>query len=405
MATVLFCPVTFNLAETTRMIEVARALGATHRAVFLGYEDDFVPLIERAGFDYRAGTPSWSPTDRRQALAFDQGRTLRSPFTADLVDARVRLERSLIRDLDARVVVTGSNLTSFLSARAEGVPLVYPVPFALTHPQVAQTTAMGFVDRPGRLARRADRAATTAFRWIYNRAPLAPRAFTTVAEAHGVPPLRTMASLLRADRNLLTVMPWELEGYRLPDDFVRVGPIFAHLDTELPATLVRGRRPVVYLGLGSSADRRLALATARALGRLDVDVWAPIAHYLAPGDQVPANVTVTPLLPAHRLGGLIDGAVLHGGQGTIQTACATGVPFVGMGLQPEQTWNVRQCARRGHAVALAPRAVTTAALPAAVARILTDPDVRATARQVQRAYAAEDGAAASARVIEGLLAA
>ena len=35
MANVLFCPVTFNLAETTRMIQVARALGPEHTPVFM----------------------------------------------------------------------------------------------------------------------------------------------------------------------------------------------------------------------------------------------------------------------------------------------------------------------------------------------------------------------------------
>ena len=48
VASVLFCPVTFNLAETTRMIEVARALDPAHRPVFMGYEDDFVHLISEA---------------------------------------------------------------------------------------------------------------------------------------------------------------------------------------------------------------------------------------------------------------------------------------------------------------------------------------------------------------------
>jgi hypothetical protein len=35
VAVILFVPVTFNLAETTRIIEVARALGPVHRAEFL----------------------------------------------------------------------------------------------------------------------------------------------------------------------------------------------------------------------------------------------------------------------------------------------------------------------------------------------------------------------------------
>ncbi|MGX5695789.1 glycosyltransferase [Agromyces soli] len=408
MATVLFCPVTFNLAETTRMIQVAKALDPAHRVVFMGYEEDFVDLVREAGFDYRACSPSWSRADRERAIAFDQGRSFTSPFTRELVAERVALERRLIRELDAAVVVTGSNLTSFISARAEGVPLFYPVPFALTRPQVAQTTHFGFVPGRGGFARLLDRIATSAFRWIYNRAPLAPKAFTTVARENAVPPLRTVVSLLTADRNLLTVMPWELDGYTLPEDFERVGPIFAELDAELPPIVGRlagASEPLIYLGLGSSADRKLALAAARALGALPVNVVAPIGHYLEPGDEVPPNVHVTGLLPAHRLGGLVDAAVLHGGQGTVQTACATGIPFVGMGLQPEQRWNVRMSERRGNAIAVSPKHVGRPEFLDAVRRVLDDASIRRAADEVREAYRGADGAAATARCIEREIAA
>jgi UDP:flavonoid glycosyltransferase YjiC (YdhE family) len=403
MPTILFCPVTFNLAETTRMIEVARALDPAHTSLFMGYEHDYVSLIADAGFDYIACQPAWSTEERDLAMAFDQGRALRSPFTRELVAARVAVERHLIREHRAAAVVTGSNLTSFLSARAEKVPLIYPVPFALTEAQVSQTRRMGFVPGDGRIARTMDAAATAAFRWVYTRAPLAPRAFTTVAKTNGVPPLRTVGSLLTADHNLLTEMPWELEGFTLPPNFERVGPIFAHIDAPIPRIvheLAANDRPLVYLALGSSANRDLARAAAEQLGALDVDVVAPIRHYLQTGDPLPSNVHATDLLPAHELGGLVDAAVIHGGQGTVQTACATGVPFVGMGLQPEQTWHVRLCEERGNAVAVRPKDVRTPAFLDAVRRVLTDPAIRDAARQVKAAYAAEDGAAASARVIE-----
>ena len=94
---------------------------------------------------------------------------------------------------------------------------------------------MEFVRGRGWPARAADRVATSLFRWIYTRAPLAPRSFTKVAKTNGVPPLRTVASLLTADRNLLTEMPWELDGFRIPPGFERIGPIFAHIDAPAPA--------------------------------------------------------------------------------------------------------------------------------------------------------------------------
>lgn len=390
------------------MIEVARALSADHTPVFMGYETDFVSLVTDAGFDYRPRTPVWTLRQREQAMAFDQGRGIRTPFTRALVSARVRTERALIREVGARAVVTGTNLTSWISARAEGIPLFYPVPLALTEPHVDQTAHLGLIPGDGRVSRGADRAASAILRAVYTKAPFAPAAFRSVAKENGVDPLRTVSSLLNADRNLLTTMAWELEGFELPANFERVGPIFAQLEQPLPPiieSLAADARPLVYLGLGSSASRRLALGAATALGALPINVIAPIEHYLEPQDVLPDNVHVTDLLPAHKLGGLVDAAVLHGGQGTVQTACATGIPFVGMGLQPEQTWNVRVCERRGNAIAVSPRHVSTTRFTDAVRRILADPGYRATAKSVQEEFAAEDGAAASARLIESAVAA
>lgn len=407
MTAVLFCPVTFNLAEVTRMIEVARALDPRRRAVFMGYEPDFADLITDAGFEYRPCAPAMSLAEREQALKFDQGKTLRSPFTDAVVSARVDVERALIRETDAAAVVIGTNVTSMISARAEKVPLIYAVPFALTRPHVEQTARLGLIRGTNRFAHGLDRLATSLMRWAYNRAPLAPRAFARVATANGVPPLKTVVSLLEADHNLLTVMEWELDCYRLPEMYQRVGPIFAHIDTPMPpvvAELAAREEPLVYLGLGSSASRDLVLAVAGQLGALPVNVVAPVRHYLNDGDRLPANIHVTDLLPAHRLGGLVDAAVLHGGQGTVQTACAAGIPFVGMGLQPEQVWNVDQCVAQGNAIALDPRHAGTPALADMVRRLLSDDAMRAAAERVRAAYSREDGAAASARVIEEVIA-
>ena len=388
------------------MIEVARALDPAHRAVFMGYEDDFVHLIRKAGFEYHPCSPSWSAQERQRAIDFDQGKAIRSPFTRELVAARVAVERRMIRQHRAAAVVIGSNVTSMISAPAEGVPLYYPVPFALTGPQVRPVRRFRFVAGDGPIAGTADRIATAAFRWIYTRAPLAPRALSAVAHANGVSPLRTVASLLEADVNLVTVMPWELDDFALPENYQRVGPIFAHLGGEVPdlvRALAAAPEPLVYLGLGSSARRELALAAATQLGALPINVIAPIRHYLEPGDVVPPNIHVTDLLPAHLLGGLVDAAVLHGGQGTVQTACATGIPFVGMGLQPEQAWNVRVCQRQGNAIAFSPKHVSKPAFPAAVRRILDDPAYRNAATRVREQYQREDGAAAAARIIEAAL--
>lgn len=406
MRTLLFAPITFNLAEVTRMIVVAQAMGPDWNCVFQAYEDEFTNLVREAGFEVRQLAPVFTPEETKQAMAFDQGSSVKHPFSPELVSSRVAAERDLIRELDAVGVVMGTNVTSLISARAEHVPLFYAVPFALTKPHVNQTKYLGL--KPGN--RFIDRVASTLFRLAYNKLPVVPKAFKQVANANGVRPLRHIVDLVTGDHNLLTVMASELRGYTLPDGYVRVGPIFAQLPGEVPddvLALAAEPRPLVYLALGSSGSRELVLKSARALGALDVNVVAPIGHYLEPGDaeQLPDNIHVVDLLPAHKLGGIVDAAVIHGGQGTVQTACATGVPFVGMGLQPEQTWNVTVAEGEGNAIALTPSDVGKQAFLDAVHRVLTDPGIRAAADRVQRKYAAEDGGAAAAQEIKRVLAA
>ncbi|MBE0011329.1 glycosyltransferase [Arthrobacter sp. AET 35A] len=386
------------------MIEVAKVLRENHKCVFLGYEPDFFHLITAAGFRLYPLEPVWSDVEKARALALDQGRGVRNPFTLELVRRRVSAERQLIRDTGAVAVIHGTNLTSLISSRAEKVPLFYPVPFALTRSHVSQT-------RTGLLAvpRRIEPTFMSVFRTLYNSAPLVPRAFTVVARENGVTPLRSMASMFEADHNLLTVMQWELDAYSLPAGYERVGPIYAQLPGDVPDCiheLASSTRPLVYLALGSSASRRLALSAIHSLGSLPVNVVAPLRHYLTNEDlkERPGNVTVTGLLPAHQLGKFVDAAVLHGGQGTVQTACATGIPFVGMGLQPEQRWNVSVCERLGNAISIRPRQICAPLFGRAVRRTLEDPAIRDAADRVKRAYAGENGAAAVAAVVERVVA-
>ena len=319
---VLFTPLGLNLAEVTRMIEVARALqvsGAPLRPVFLVHDEGFDHLVDEAEFERVPGAPSFTPAQSRQLMAFDQGRSLRQPYTREVAEQRVTVERAAIRELGAVAVVHGTNPTSPVSARAEGVPLFYPVPYVFSTAHLA--AGRGIPLLPGRGAvRLLNRALRGPAAWVYRSAPLLPPSFRSVARQNGVH-LRSLLDLFGADVTLLTSMAEEIGEDLLPPGTHRVGPIFARLDEEVPSIvheLAAGVRPVVYLACGSSGNPRLVLDAIRALGQAPVEVIAPVKQYLT-AQQIPAvpeNVHVTELLPAHRLGGLVDAAVLHGGQGT-----------------------------------------------------------------------------------------
>ena len=144
MATVLFGAVMFNLAEVTRMIEIAKALDTHHTPVFFGYEDDYVHLITDAGFEYRALTPAWTPAQRRQALRFDQAKSLRHPFTMELVAARVSAERALIRETGAEAVVISAAIEAEVAQLAPAEQKDFLDSLGLTEPGLDRVIRAGY---------------------------------------------------------------------------------------------------------------------------------------------------------------------------------------------------------------------------------------------------------------------
>jgi UDP:flavonoid glycosyltransferase YjiC (YdhE family) len=109
-------------------------------------------------------------------------------------------------------------------------------------------------------------------------------------------------------------------------------------------------------------------------------------------DLAGPDVFVGGILPSDRIMPEVDVAVVMGGQGSVQTAMASGTPIVGLPLHPEQELNVAIAVRHGMGLAVAPRRAETADVSKAVDRIAREPVFHAQARRVQALYAGLDGA-------------
>ena len=119
---------------------------------------------------------------------------------------------------------------------------------------------------------------------------------------------------------------------------------------------------------------------------------APIKAHIQDGNiTVPKNVLVYDWLPAHKVNPLADIAVIHGGQGTVQTACAAGTPFVGIGLQPEQESNIDAIVRQGSALRVRKRRLNRQSLLASIEQLLNDKSARQKAKEIQELTLAWDG--------------
>ncbi|WP_017579687.1 glycosyltransferase [Nocardiopsis valliformis] len=411
MSTVLFAPETFNLAETTRAIEVARQLRNRHECVFAGYSERYAGLVEEAGFEYHPLFPELTDAQADQLIRFDQGRSVSHPFTEELVRARVESELELNTLLRPAATVIGTTLSQLISARVSGVPLVYVKPFAYSWPHLRQARSIPLFKRAGCLSGVVNTGAALLLREAARYTTFKPRGFARVAREYGVVLPRRTVEALDGDLNLVASISGYLRPYRLPPNYRWVGPVYARLDQEIPATVFRlvkkarkADRQVVYCAMGSSANREIVLRVLHELSRLPVTVIAPVARYLEPGDQLGPHVHVFDLLPAHKLGDLIDASVIHGGEGTVQTAVASGKPFLGIGLQLEQRWNVADCAAFGNAVGLSPNQAQGERLRRALETLLHDPLLRTRAVELQKRLADIDGARNAADHIHSLIA-
>ncbi|MGM0216401.1 glycosyltransferase [Enterococcus sp. AZ109] len=360
--TIVFTPATFNLAETTRMIEVAKELRTSCNCQFFGFSTTHAALITKNGFPFTLLAPVLTKEQERQIIALDQMKGITNPFTTELVAARVKSELDFLQKQRPKVVITGTNVTIFLSARIAKIPLVYVKPYALSRPQL-ENDAQTLID-----------ALMSKITWK-------PKAFRKVAKNYQLTLPKYSIELLDGDENLITTFRDFTNWQSYPANYHNIGPVFAQLADSLPpdleATLKvaqQNQQPIVYFALGSSGNPQLARNILAVLQDTDFLVLAPIKQYLSDeeiADYQGSLIRITDLLPAPLLAPYLSFSIIHGGEGTVQTACISGKPFIGYGLQQEQTMNLKYCEAYGNAIRLRAKPFSAKALMQTITAIQT----------------------------------
>ena len=189
----------------------------------------------------------------------------------------------------------------------------------------------------------------------------AKASLTTFNEARkhfGLPPIYNIVELVRGDLTLLPDLPI-LSGLKeedLTEGYRYTGPIFSQLDLPIPKEVreVFSRPGInIFCSLGSSGFPDTLRSIVKSLRENpNYNIVVATTTILTPEDLGPNtdNFFATTFLPAHLVNELADIAVLHGGQGTIQTAVWAGTPVVGVGFQAEQQANIDGIAKEGMAI-------------------------------------------------------
>lgn len=410
------------LSETSRMLAIHSALRAMgERTCIASHGGPWECLLDDAGVAWTRLEPRMN-AERCARFLGDLpgiGSPNQSMYSDEEMLIHAQSEADFMRRSGAEMAVAGFTLTTLLSSRLSGIPL------ATSHagsyvPPVFEAGLMPTPSRPPLplLALLPSNLQRRFMNWSPARTRIYCSGFNRVARKLGVEGVPSFAALLLGDLTLVTDVPAILgvsaealeswrpgRGYRAGTTLRFTGPLYARLELPVPERVERflGQgSTVVYVALTSTSEAvvREVIAAVRRTG-LRVLVSSTV-HDLSDLDG--GSVLVERLLPSDRIMPRVAVAVTTGGQGSVQTAVASGVPLVGIPLQPEQDLNVHLVQQQGMALCVPPQAVSSIATTNALRRLVEEPSYREQAQRLQSIVAQIDGARTAAQVISRYLA-
>jgi UDP:flavonoid glycosyltransferase YjiC (YdhE family) len=182
--------------------------------------------------------------------------------------------------------------------------------------------------------------------------------FNEARKHFGLTPIYNITDLVKGDLTILPDLPM-LSGLKekdLTEGYQYSAPIFSKMDLPIPSevTKVFNRAGInIFCSLGSSGypeTLKLIIKTLKSVPHFNI--VCATTSILDPSElgENTDRFYACNFLPAHLVNEMADIAVLHGGQGTIQTAAWAGTPVVGIGFQAEQQANIDGLVRLGMAV-------------------------------------------------------
>lgn len=385
MKRILFGIVGWNIAETTRMIEVASIFKDDYECHFFSYGGQFNHLVEDEGYTLHHLTPIEDDEKIQHLWKVDRGEKFSQPWTLQELDQRIQSEISLIDEVKPEFAFLGSVLSFSLSCKIRNIKLFNVVPLALTRPYLEA----GLPISPF-WPKWVNHLATYAFLHV----PLLIGNFRKIAKKYGITPPKNALDVWSGNVNIVAEVK-ELSLLKtLPEHWYFSGPLFAHLKQSIPEdvqkALLSTSKPKIYFAMGSSANHQVLIKALQAFEGLDVLVVAPIKSHLRPSDNVPDNVMVTDWLPALEVMNYVDLAVTHGGQGTVQTTVISGKPFLGIGMQPEQELNIFGFVKFGNALQLSKNKVSKKQITNAIQQLIVDESFKRKALEAKSILEAND---------------
>ena len=395
---ILFAPCAFNLAETSRMVEIAKAI-ERHPAAsqafdihFISDGGDFESMIEKHGFALTRMEPRLTQEKIELIAKVDRGEKFTPAFTDAEMIQRVENEAAVLRRLNPVAVVTGSYPSIPVTCRVLNIPLVWVVQSTWL-PEFFEHGA-GMTDRihPAPVKKIAD-VVVFAFINFWIRYGFL-NTINRTAKHFGVSGFSSIFEYWSGDITLVAEPP-EFTGVKLPPKHYFIGPLIPRDEFPLPKELteIPMDEPLIYFAMGSSGTPEIVARVVESFVGKPYQVIAPVKFQLAQvrGVRVPSNVLVTDWVPALQVNKMADLSVIHGGIGTVMTAALAGKPVVGVGMQMEQVANLASLERLGFAIRVPKSRNPSAKIQVAIEKLLHNDAAKGKAAAFARIAAHWDG--------------
>lgn len=396
-----------NYGECSRAVEIGKAMkDAGHSVKFFIHGGRHVDKIREANLPMEILKPEYTDEQDRILMDIDQHR---APIGTPLPFAEAQLAEMVESNISALTafhpdaVYCGLDLSSFISVQHMKLPMVTLVPTAIcpsffekglaSFPNAMETNPLVRYLVPSFVKHKSINRIM-----LGNSAKKTGAVYNKVRQHYGLPPVYNYPSLVRGDLTLLPDLP-DLSGLKeedLPMGYEYSGPVFATLPMPVPEEVRRVfSRPglKIYLAMGSSGTPDLIKKVSKYLRAMEnYNIVCATTTILSPDELGPPsdNFYAARFLPAHLVNEMADIAVIHGGQGTVQTAAWSGTPVVGVGMQWEQQANLDGLVRAGMGIRIPLHSVTRKNILSAVERASGKPFVK-RAREVQAIVRKSDG--------------
>lgn len=431
-----------NAGETTRAVEIANAVrdhakenkidvGIRFFATLYSIEKEYgyALSVTNAGFELDCAGPGLTPEEWK--ILHMRGQAAKESFLpsqADFVKQALIDLKNKLQDFQPTVVLHGytSNYDGPIVAQILGIPNIafLPVPlsanFLIQHlfPYVAETQfKYGFQHVPMPIYQSLLSLSYSLTKTLpYCQIPVIRQAAVEAGwEIQGSGDLLEAAS---ADLVLVNDLQGNYDKSCLKGNEFFTGPVFPKtkandqvgdvLDPEILRIFCPNKpNKKIFIAMGSSGHKNKYVEAIKAVNTGEYNVVAVVLptkctlqDVLDEVGELAPNVYVTDkFVPAKIVNAMADLAIIHGGQGTVQTAMSTGKSIIGVPHQSEQNFNLSAIQRRGAGLKIPESKFQAEYIRKCVEKVLDEPSFREAAQMVQKEIEGCDGHHASAEKI------